>query len=224
MAGRRLFFPVTLGDDAVCRNHVPGGIGGGMQAVTDFADLAVVLPLALSVLAWLALSGWAYGARAWLVAFAAVLAMTGLLKLAFMGCAPSGSPIASPSGHTASSSFVYGGIASLALRAHWTKAAAIGIAVAALVGLSRVAVHAHSVGEAVLGGAVGVAALALFARWAGPAPLGLRPARLFLAGLPLMLLLHGTRLNAEPHLRGAAYWFARAVCRPVGQNIGQSTS
>ncbi len=93
--------------------------------------------------------------------------------------------------------------------------AAIGVAVAALVGVSRVAVHAHSGAEAILGGLVGVLALVLFAWRAGPVPIGLRPGRLVLLCLPLMLLLHGTRLNAEPHLRGAAFWFARAVCRPV---------
>jgi membrane-associated phospholipid phosphatase len=187
-----------------------------MQALTDFADLAVVLPLALCVAAWLAVSGWGHGALSWLVAFGAVLAVTAVLKLGFLGCAPSESAISSPSGHTASSSFVYGGIAALALRGGWRASTALAIAVAALVGASRVAVHAHSAAEAMLGGAVGVAALAVFAWRAGPVPPGLKPGRLLLVCLPLMLVLHGARLNAEPHLRGAAFWFARAVCRPVG--------
>ena len=157
-----------------------GWIGSTMQALTDFADLAVVLPVALCVGLWLAVSGWADGARYWLVAFGAVLAVTALLKLGFLGCAPADSPVSSPSGHTASASFVYGGIATLALRAGWRSSAVLGIAAAVLVGVSRVAVHAHSGAEAILGGAVGVAALVLFAWRAVPVPRGLRFGRLLL--------------------------------------------
>jgi hypothetical protein len=102
------------------------------------------------------------------------------------------------------------------LRRGWKLAAALGLGVAAIVGVSRVAIHAHSGPEVVLGGAVGVSALAFFVWRAGPVPPRLRPGPLILVCLPLMLLLHGARLNAEPHLRGAAFWFARAVCRPAG--------
>jgi membrane-associated phospholipid phosphatase len=186
-----------------------------MQTLTDFADLAVVLPLAICVAVWLVLSGWVAGGRLWLVAFGVLLAMTAILKLGFLGCAPSDSAILSPSGHTASSCFVYGGIATLSLRGRWQGAAAIGIAVAILVGISRVAVHAHSVSEVVLGGGVGVLALVGFFWKAGPAPPGLRPIWLILVCLPLMLFLHGARLNVEPHLRGLAFWFGQRVCRAV---------
>jgi membrane-associated phospholipid phosphatase len=195
-----------------------------MQALTDFADLAVVLPVALCVGVWLAVSGWANGARAWLLAFGAVLGVTTVLKLVFLGCAPADSPISSPSGHTASSSFVYGGLATLAVRAGWKASAALGIAVAALVGVSRVAVHAHSGAEAMLGGLVGVAAVLLFAWRAGPVPRGLRIGRLLLACLPLIFLLHGTRLNAEPHVRGVAFWLGRALCKPASWNIRPAAS
>ncbi len=186
-----------------------------MQTITDFADLAVVLPLAACVAVWLALSGWRRGAALWVAMFAALLALMLALKLIFLGCAPAGSPICSPSGHTASATFVFGGVAVLMLRQHRAAAFAAAISLAALFGVSRVALHAHSLPEVLLGAAAGLSTLALFALLAGPIPPGLPARRLLLAGIPLILLLHGARLNLEPRVRGAAHWFGLAVCPPT---------
>jgi hypothetical protein len=87
-----------------------------MQFITDFADQAVLLPLALCVAAWLVFSGCRLAARLWLLSLAAVLAAMVVLKLVVLGCISGTSALTSPSGHTATAVFVFGGIAALALR------------------------------------------------------------------------------------------------------------
>jgi membrane-associated phospholipid phosphatase len=183
-----------------------------MQFLTDFADLAVAAPLALCVAAWLASSGWRRGALVWLTAFAGLMLAILALKLAVLGCAPAQSPLVSPSGHTASATFVYGGIAVLARRSRLAGTALIGVALAALFGASRVALHVHTLADVVVGGAAGVTALLAFA-YAAPPPASLRPRRMLAICLAAALLLHGVRLDMEPHLRGAAHFLAWSVCR-----------
>jgi membrane-associated phospholipid phosphatase len=187
-----------------------------MQFLTDFADLAVAAPLAFCVAAWLALAGWPRGALLWLTAFLGLMLAMLALKLAVLGCAPADSPLASPSGHTASATFVYGGIAVLALRPRLPVATLIGVALAALFGASRVALHAHTLADVVVGGGAGVAALMGFAL-AAPAPAGLRPGRLLVVCLAASVLLHGLRLNMEPRLRGAAHFLTWSICKEARQ-------
>jgi membrane-associated phospholipid phosphatase len=182
-----------------------------MQFLTDFADLAVAAPLAICVAAWLALFGWPRFALLWLTAFAALMLTMLALKLAVLGCAPTDSPLLSPSGHTASATFVYGGIAVLALRPRLPVTALIGLALAALFGASRVALHVHTLADVVVGGGAAIAALLAFTHAAAPLP-NLRPRRMLLLCLAAAVLLHGLRLDMEPRLRGAAHFLTWSVC------------
>jgi membrane-associated phospholipid phosphatase len=182
-----------------------------MQFLTDFADLAVAAPLAICVAAWLALFGWTRGTLLWLAAFAALMLTMLALKLAVLGCAPADSPLASPSGHTASATFVYGGIAVLALRPRLPATALIGLALATLFGASRVALHVHTLADVVVGGAAAIAALLAFAH-AAPPPPRLKPRRMLALCLAAAVLLHGLRLDMEPRLRGAAHFLTWSVC------------
>jgi membrane-associated phospholipid phosphatase len=182
-----------------------------MQFLTDFADLAVAAPLALCVAAWLALFGWTRGTLLWLAAFAALMLTMLALKLAVLGCAPADSPLASPSGHTASATFVYGGIAILAVRPRLPAAALIALAFATLFGTSRVALHVHTLADVIVGGAAGATALLAFAH-AAPPPPTLKPGRMLALCLAAAVLLHGLRLDMEPRLRGAAHFLTWSVC------------
>ena len=177
-----------------------------MQALTDLADLAVLFPLGLCVAVWLWGSGWSRGACLWLAGFITVLAVMLVAKLALLGCPRPGAVLNSPSGHTAAAAYVYGGVAALALRMRTVQAAAMAAAVAVLFGVSRIAVHAHSLAEVEFGGAVGVVVVAVLIRASGGVPAGLRPLRLLFVAVPLIIVLHGMRLNAEPRLRLAASW------------------
>jgi len=184
-----------------------------LRSLTDFADLAVLLPLALCVAAGLAVLGWRRGALAWCAAVGATLATMLLLKLAFLGCAANGA--VSPSGHTAAGTVVYGGLAALWLRRRLGAPAAALVAggtAAAVIGTTRIALGLHTGAEVLLGAAAGGAGVALLLRLAGPAPDRLYGRRLVLVALPIVVGLHGIRLPVEAHLRQAANWLPRAVC------------
>jgi membrane-associated phospholipid phosphatase len=181
-----------------------------MRFLTDFVDQAVLLPLAFAVALVLAATGWRRAAGMWalmiVIGFGAML----LAKL-FALCVPLPLAIRSPSGHTAGAAMVYGGLAALlpiALRARLL----IAVLVALVIGVSRLALGMHTPAEVILGGLLGVAAVAVFCRLIGPPPAGLSVWR----GLALALLIgvafHGRHLAAETSIRAAAYRLA--VCVP----------
>ncbi len=170
-----------------------------MSFITDFADQAVLLPLA----AWMALalgaSRWWRGLAGWLLGVGGVLGGMALLKYVCFACAV---PLAftgvhSPSGHTAASAAIYGG-GLLLLCGRLPPAALAGwpLAVAALFAVTRIAVHAHDVAEVLVGGAVGLLGVAMMLAIAGPRP-PLRSLRVAAVAAVLMVGLHGMRLNAE---------------------------
>ena len=93
--------------------------------VTDLGDSAVTLPLAMLVLGWFALAKRDWQAvRAWGAGVAACGLATVALKLAFQSCGHLWlDRVTSPSGHTAMSAMVYGGLGILASReaASWRR-------------------------------------------------------------------------------------------------------
>lgn len=187
-----------------------------MRFLTDFADLAVLLPLAVWVGVGLAIAGWPRGALAWTLALGTTLGIMLSLKLVFLAC---GSAHAlSPSGHTAAGTVFYGGIAALWLRrwlSPWPAALLAGGSVAALIGATRLALHAHVPVEVAMGAAVGIGGIVLLLSGAGPPPPRLRVTWLVPATLVLAFLLHGVELRAEPRLRAFAGWLPASVCRAL---------
>ncbi len=188
-----------------------------MRFVTDFADLAVLLPLSACIFLGLLLSGWRRGALAWAGAVGLTCAIMLALKLLFLGCGSVGA--LSPSGHTAAGTAIYGGVFSLWLRrrmATWQAVLLAGGSVAAAIGVSRVAVRAHIPLEVAIGAAIGLVGVWILVRAAGPPPARVRGRWLVPAGLAVVLLLHGTRLQAEPRLRALAGWIPHGVCARMG--------
>ena len=178
-----------------------------MQFLTDYADQAVLLPLAAVIGASLALTGWWRGCVAWIVAVAGVLGTMALLKYVFFACARllGSTGISSPSGHTAASAVILGGALVLLLRGRLPgpALALIPVAIAVFFGFTRLAVHAHSVPEVLAGGAVGLAGAAVLAVLAGERP----PVKGWPAGvaaLAVLVCLHGQRLHAETALHN--FW------------------
>ena len=175
-----------------------------MLFVSDFADQAVMLPLAIVVGAALALMGWWRGLAAWLVAVGGTLAIMLVAKAGLVGLsAEYGSDYSiSPSGHVASACVVYGGLALLLFRGR-VPAVLLGLVplVAAVVmGYSRVALMAHSVGEVVAGAIVGLVGFAVLAVAIGPRP-RLTTWPMVLASGCTVLALHGLHLPAEEAIR-----------------------
>ena len=89
-----------------------------MSFLTDFADQAVVLPVAGLVLVLLLAIGWRRGALAWAGCVAGVMAVMLALKLVTLACGwrVPWTGLSSPSGHTAASAVVYGGLLALLAR------------------------------------------------------------------------------------------------------------
>jgi membrane-associated phospholipid phosphatase len=176
-----------------------------MQFITDFGDQAVVLPLAATVGAITAVTGWRRGAAVWCLAVGGALTVTLLLKLLCAACGLRllGNLLHSPSGHTASAAVVYGGLTVLLLsrsRAPLLPGAVLAALFAAGIGLSRVSLGAHTLLEVLVGGAVGTAAATILAQLAGQPPPGWRLRPVCLAGACVLLLCHGLHLDAEQRI------------------------
>jgi membrane-associated phospholipid phosphatase len=191
-----------------------------MLFLTDFADQAVVLPVAATVLAILLTLGWRRGALAWAGCVGGVLVLMLALKLVTFACiwrAP-WTGLRSPSGHTATASVVYGGLIALFFprnAAGILTAVLLGGAFGLVFGLSRLALHVHTVPDVLLGAAVGTSAAALLRWLAGDRPATLSSPRLALATLIVIAIFHGHRLQAETHIRWLALdiW-PLTLCRP----------
>ncbi|MDA8248626.1 MAG: phosphatase PAP2 family protein [Rhodospirillales bacterium] len=198
-----------------------------MQFLTDFADLAVVLPLAVAVGVALLASGWPRGALAWAVVVPATLLTVLLAKLVVAACGTYlpfhglYDGFRSPSGHTASAAVVYGGLLSLLLpeprRGLSRPFAAIAIAgvVAVLFGGTRLALHVHSRSDVLAGAALGIAGALVLARFAGPRPSRLRVAIPLAVALAVVLLFHGRHLRAEDQIDRVSHlvWPLTLCCR-----------
>ncbi len=190
-----------------------------MELVTNFADQAVILPLAATIAAALALAGWRRGALAWSVVITGILALMLTLKLASAACGHllPGGELRSPSGHTAAAGAVYGGLlAGLARRvaghARWTPVCAV--AAALLVGASRLALGMHTAIDVAVGGAVGVGGAMVLTWLAGTPPPGLRLAPLAAVAVAVIVVFHGFHLVAEAAIRNAtASMWPLSECR-----------
>lgn len=179
---------------------------GFLVFLTDFADLAVILPLTAAVAASLALIGWPRGALAWLAAVSGTLAAALVLKVlifAFPG-GLAGGGLRNPSGHTAAGAVVYGGLAALlgtrlAMPAVMAMLGAAGVAV--VIGLTRVMLGWHSVPDVLVGAALGMAGVTLLVRLAGQRPPQARMLGLVAVLAIVVLAFHGHRLAAEETIR-----------------------
>ncbi len=187
--------------------------------VTDFADEALLLPLALAMAVFFAGTGWWRGAIAWVLAVGATLLTMLLLKLLTLACAACwfGPELTSPSGHAAAGTAIYGGLLGLLLprRAGLAAALAGSVLIAAGFGASRLVLGVHSGLEVAVGGLVGTAGAAGFLLRAGPRPEGVRRWRILLVAGAVAAALHGVHLPAETSIRQAAFdlWTVCRTCR-----------
>jgi membrane-associated phospholipid phosphatase len=190
---------------------------GYMNALTDFGDAAVLLPLSAVMLVWLLWLRARTAAVSWVVAVSLCIVGTALLKILLYVCSPVPG-LVSPSGHTSLSILIYGALALIiaAERRGWQRVTVLAAGAGLIVGItgSRLALDAHSAVEVGIGILIGSATLALFAsRY-----LSLRSAEesrlpLILPAIAVITLLHGHELRAERflhaisrylHLRGNA--------------------
>jgi membrane-associated phospholipid phosphatase len=189
--------------------------------LTDFGDTAVTVPLAILVTGVLLAAKEPRLAVGWAVAIVGCATATAALKLAFTVCGVplGGSRLFSPSGHTAMSIAVYGGLAAVvgfSLERTARVALLVGAGILTLgIALSRVIVGYHTPIEVVIGLAVGFAALgAIVAMAARYRPSRLPIAWLIAGMLAVFVLFHGERWPAERALHRLSAWldFLRPWC------------
>jgi membrane-associated phospholipid phosphatase len=176
-----------------------------MMFVTNFADPAVVLPLAIIAAVMLAFTGWWRGAALWLAVVGATLGTMAVLKIALFACGPMrfGGLVQSPSGHTASAAIIYGGLAALVARRYGAGVIPAFLPApmaAALIGFSRMTLDAHTLPEVVIGGLVGCAGALALLLLAGTPPPRLKLPRLLGPALVVVVVMHGYQLHAEAEL------------------------
>jgi hypothetical protein len=192
----------------------------GVSFVSDFADQAVLLTLILMVAVALAAAGWRRGAVGWIFAVAATLTVILAGKVAVYVCActgalPPDTGLKSPSGHTAAAAVVYGGLFALLAPRWWgprlSALAAAGL-VAFVIGVTRIALNAHTPIDVLVGAVIGIAGAVLLAQIAGERPAGMR--RLGPSGVTIavVILFHGERLEAEAKIQS----FSHLLWAPAG--------
>ena len=191
-----------------------------LTALTDFGDLAVLLPVTIAVLVWLYFLSSKRDAAWWVAAATLCMGGTALLKIFFSIC-PVVPQLHSPSGHTSLSTLVYGALALFVATAdaRWRYAViAAGGALVLLIAASRVALHDHTPLEAGLGLVIGVVALCVFGRGYLAVERPIVPLRPLLLGVAVLLMfLHGRQLRAEDllHVVGSYIQDTSGVCRAV---------
>jgi membrane-associated phospholipid phosphatase len=194
-----------------------------MQLLSNFGDVAVLLPASLGLIVFLAWFGSRQDAAAYAAAVAACLTAALFIKLAFAACGGKYSlfGVESPSGHAAFAATFYGCLAALfgaGRTIRWRLALYGGAAaLVLLIGASRVALEAHSAPEVGVGVLIGALSIALFnALRATPARLGFN-SRIFVRMSPfvvlyaLCLLLLADHWTAEP--------FIDAIAAQIGANM-----
>ena len=174
-----------------------------MQFITKLGDLSVLIPLALL----LGLSLWIYetksAAGAFITVFVICLGTMLVLKLFFLTCGENlSSSVASPSGHTAGSTFVFGSIG-LVFATHAPKWGRIAVllltaSLIAAIAASRVYLGAHSTAEVIIALIVGgTYLLVFFLTYRKNSHPRFNVRLLTTAFLALTVVVYGTQLPAE---------------------------
>ncbi|HVM77677.1 MAG TPA: phosphatase PAP2 family protein [Stellaceae bacterium] len=174
-------------------------------ALTDFGDLAVLLPLTVLVLLWLRFARTRQDALCWAMAAGFCMGGTALLKVAFFVCPPAHT-LHSPSGHTSLSTLIYGSLALLAAAETegWRRLAIVLAAIAGVAGIaaSRVLLSSHTFTEVAFGLLIGAGALAVLTLRNFPrSRAGLPVSTLLLAAALVLVVFHGRQLHAETLFR-----------------------
>ena len=131
-----------------------------------------------------------------------------LLKLVFIACPVS--DLRTPSGHVAAATVVVGGLAALLLRRP-RPALFVAIVAAVVIGISRLALGAHSMTEVAVGAGVGLAGALALIGLSGPPPESLSARRIATVATLVALVFHGLHLPAEAHIRSTAWRLSQVL-------------
>ncbi|PXW28188.1 phosphatase PAP2 family protein [Paraburkholderia caballeronis] len=170
-------------------------------AITNLGGAGLTLPLALAIALWLAAGYSVRMAASWLLLLGLAVGLVTATKIAFLGWGVGVRDLdfTGVSGHAMLSTAVYPVAFFLMLqRANPALRVAgiiVGLATGIAVGLSRVALDAHSPSEAVAGCVVGALTALAFARyWWDAQPGRLSPAAVTLSLAAITFALHGVHV------------------------------
>jgi len=162
--------------------------------ITRFGDSIILFPAALVIAVWLMVGGLGRLAFYWCVLFGSAMAIVVASKLAFIGWGIGSESLdfTGISGHAARACAVVPVLFYLALQRPPRKAYAltvmIGAAVALLLSISRVVVHAHSVSEVITGVMLGGMVSGIFLLFADKQVLSIRHRWLLLPSMFFVLV------------------------------------
>lgn len=183
-----------------------------MEFMTDFADEAVILPLSLCVTILFYVMGWQRGWRIWCTGVVAILGCLVLIKILglywgqFFGFTQRPFSI---SGHVTASTAVYGALLTLVLHSRqtqwqWGRALLPPLLIAAVIGYTRLRLHAHTQAEVLWGTLLGTVGALWLARSLLPMP---AKATRYVMLVPacVALLFHGYIFRGEFLLQSLFY-------------------
>lgn len=185
-----------------------------LHYITDIADSALLSVICIAMFAYLWSSGLRRQAISLALSYAIASVAIGVLKIFFMLCREN-LPYFSPSGHMALSVALFGSYARLVTRQLPQSLKLVPILLfillMAAIGLTRVWLGYHTLGDVLAGVVVG--ALSVKLAWWGwfrraQPPLDLK--RLALCVLLPLVLLHGAMLPAETRLRQIAAYISHS--------------
>jgi membrane-associated phospholipid phosphatase len=182
-----------------------------MSALTDFGDIAVLLPLSVVILVWLLSDASRRVVGSWVIAVGLCVATTALLKIYLYACPPA-PDLVSPSGHSSLSVLIYGAIVLViaAEQSGWRRAVMliIGASFIAAIAGSRLWLNAHSAPEVAVGVLIGIATLAVFAdHYLRSRTEGRRLRPVILSVIVVTAIFHGQELHAEAFLHAISRHF-----------------
>lgn len=190
-------------------------MGDAMHFMTNAGDQALIIPIEAGVfLVFLVCRCWRMAA-AWAVMIVAGSGLMLALKLYFEACGPARHRVLySPSGHTMAATMVYGGLLSLT-RLNRAALLAATLAIAMLMGWTRVALGYHTVMEVVVGGALGLAMVACFGIRTQGWQKQFRPVLSILCVLVLVAIsMRGWHPNIESRIQSASrLYFSQWECK-----------
>jgi len=171
-------------------------------SITSLGGAGLTLPLAIAIALWLALGYSWRMAAGWLLLLGAAIGVVTITKLAFLGWGVGVKELdfTGLSGHAVLSTAVYP-VALLLLPARPAfrlVGVLLGLAAGIAVGMSRVALDAHSPSEAITGCIVGAVTALMFVRWSWNAEPGrLSAVPVVVSLLMLTVGLHGVRVPTQ---------------------------
>jgi len=197
--------------------------GAPMRLISNFGDIAVLLPASLGLIAYLASIGRRRDVAAYVAALAVCLAAALFAKLALAACGGDHAVfgVESPSGHAALAATFYGCLAALfatGREIEWRLALYAGAAALVLsIGASRVALEDHTVQEVGVGFFIGAVSIALFEA------LRVSPDRLELSWQTAVRMSPFAALLALCFLMLAGHWsvepFIDAIAKRIGADV-----